>query len=46
MKSEIRILHIIEKTTREGSVYREVHCLIKIGSSEFIRKFAVFPIRN
>lgn len=43
MESSIKILHTEEKLTKDGRTYRLVHALIKIGSSEFVRKFYVFP---
>ena len=42
MKTNSKVLHVQNKTTKEGKPYRVFHVLIEIEGQEFVRKFYVF----
>lgn len=42
MTTEIKILHVTKKLSKEGKPYEVVHVLIKLGDTEHVRKFYLF----
>lgn len=44
METSIKILHIQKLVAKNGTRYQLVHCLVTIGKSEFVRRFAIFDL--
>lgn len=42
MTTETKVLHVQQKTAKNGSKYQLVLMLVTINGVEFIRRFAVF----
>lgn len=42
MTTEIKVLYVSEKLTKEGKPYKIVHALVKIDGVDFVRKFYLF----
>lgn len=39
----IKVIHVgVQKTTKTGKPYRQVHVVIRLGANEFVKEFIMY----